>query len=79
MKIFVTMLKNNIQHIGEHEGYTYDELILEETSGKRLYFAAIKNGEYMTTLIKVMKMQDGKIFITFEEIKHEIGTYEISY
>lgn len=75
-KINVLLHTNNIQHNGKHEGYSYNELSLNETSGKRLYFSAIKNGMKMITLIKNMQFMDGKVYVSFEKVKYEIGSYE---
>lgn len=76
IKINVTLHTQNIQHTGKHEGYSYNELKLNETSGKRLYFTAINNGMRMVTLIKNMVFKEGKVFVTFGKTKYEIGTYE---
>lgn len=74
--ITVTIHTNTIQHQGEHDNYTYDELRLKESSGKRLYFMAIKNGIRMVTVPKVMQLKDNKVYISFGKVKYEIGTYE---
>lgn len=75
-KINVLLHSNNIQHSGKHEGYHYDELRLYETSGKRIYFTAIKNGMKMITVIKNMQFIDGKVLVSFGKKKYVIGTYE---
>ena len=75
-KINVLLHTQNIQHAGKHEGYSYNELKLNNTSGKRLYFTAIKNGMRMVTLIKNMILDEGKVFVSFGKKKYEIGTYE---
>ncbi len=75
-KINVLLHTNNIQHNGMHEGYSYNELRLNETSGKRIYFTAIKNGMKMITVIKNMQFIDGKVLVSFGKKKYVIGTYE---
>lgn len=75
-KINVLLHSNNIQHTGKHEGYHYDELRLNETSGKRIYFTAIKNGMKMITVIKNIQFIDGKVLVSFGKKKYVIGTYE---
>jgi hypothetical protein len=65
-----------IEQSGKQDQYTYDSLRIKESKGKRLYMTAIKNGIRMTTVIKTMKFEDGKIIISFGKVKHEIGTYE---
>lgn len=61
---------------GEHNGYTYDQLRINESKGRKLYLTAIKNGMRMVTVSKIMKFEDGKIFISFGKNKIEIGTYK---
>ncbi|UUV25891.1 MULTISPECIES: hypothetical protein [Lysinibacillus] len=75
-KINVLLHTNNIQHNGKYEEYSYNELRLNETSGKRLYFSAIKNGMKMITIIKNMQFMDGKVYVSFGKVKYEIGSYE---
>jgi hypothetical protein len=65
-----------IKQSGKQDQYTYDSLRIKESKGKRLYMTAIKNGIPMVTVIKTMKFEDGKIYISFGKVKHEIGTYE---
>jgi hypothetical protein len=65
-----------INQSGKQDHYEYDSLKIKESKGKRLYLTGIKNGIRMTTVIKTMKFEEGKIFISFGKVKHEIGTYE---
>lgn len=65
-----------IEQSGKQDQYSYDSLQIRESSGKRLYMTAIKNGIRMTTVIKTMKFEEGKIIISFGRVKHVIGTYE---
>jgi hypothetical protein len=65
-----------IEQSGKKEQYSYDSLTIKESKGKRLYMTAIKNGMRMTTVIKTMKFEEGKIYVSFGKVKHEIGTYE---
>jgi hypothetical protein len=65
-----------IEQSGKQDQYSYDSLNIKESKGKRLYLTAIKNGMRMTTVIKTMKLEEGKIIISFGKVKHEIGTYE---
>lgn len=65
-----------IKQKGKQDQYEYDSLIIKESKGKRLYLTAIKNGMRMTTVIKTMKFDNGKIYLSFGKVKHEIGTYE---
>jgi hypothetical protein len=65
-----------IEQSGKQDQYVYDSLKIKESKGKRLYMTAIKDGMRMTTVIKTMKFEEGKIYISFGKVKHEIGTYE---
>ena len=65
-----------INQSGKQDQYTYDTLKIKESKGKRLYLTAIKDGMRMTTVIKTMKFEEGKIYISFGKAKHEIGSYE---
>jgi hypothetical protein len=65
-----------IEKPGKQDQYTYDTLKIKESKGKRLYMTAIKNGMKMVTVMKTMKFEDGKIFVSFgKNDKMEIGTY----
>ncbi|MCM3109992.1 hypothetical protein [Lederbergia lenta] len=76
MKTIVKIHTNNLKHNGKHEGYSYNELQLRESSGRRLYFTAINKGIRMITVVKMMKLAEGRVFVTFGKVKYEIGTYE---
>jgi hypothetical protein len=65
-----------IEQSGKQDQYMYDSLKIKESKGKRLYLTAIKEGMRMTTVMKTMKFEEGKIFISFGKVTHEIGTYE---
>ena len=65
-----------IEHTGTHEGYAYDKLQIKESSGHRLYLTTIKNGMRMNTMIKIMKLEEGKVYLSFNKKKIEIGTYK---
>ncbi|WP_017696854.1 hypothetical protein [Bacillus subtilis] len=75
-KIMVMIHTNTLEHNGVYEGYKYNELKLKETSGKRLYYTAIKNGLGMITVPKIMKLQEGKVFVSFGKTQYEIGSYK---
>ncbi|MCY7679871.1 MULTISPECIES: hypothetical protein [Bacillus] len=76
MAINVTIHTSVLNHSGVCEGYKYNKLKLKETGGRRLYFAAINNGIRMTTLRKLMKLENGQVFVSFGNKKYEIGSYE---
>ncbi len=65
-----------INQSGKQDQWEYDTLFIRESKGKRLYLTAIKNGINMTTVIKTMKLEEGKIILSFGKNKIEIGTYE---
>ncbi|MCC9021795.1 hypothetical protein [Bacillus nakamurai] len=75
-KVMVMIHTNTLEHNGVYEGFKYNELKLKETKGKRLYYTAIKNGLRMITVPKLMKLEEGKVFVSFGKIKYEIGSYE---
>lgn len=76
MKIKLNIHTWIIEHNGKQDQYEYDTLKIKESKGKRLYLSAIKNGMRMTTVTKIMKFENGKVYITFGKDKIEIGTYE---
>jgi hypothetical protein len=76
MTIILNIHTWTINQSGKQDQWSYDSLKIRESSGKRLYLTAIKDGIRMTTVIKTMNFQDGKIYISFGKVKHEIGTYE---
>lgn len=65
-----------INQSGKQDQWSYDSLQVSRTQGKRIYLTAIKNGVRMTSVIKTMKFEDGKIILSFGKVAHEIGTYE---
>ncbi|GLI82351.1 hypothetical protein ANABIO32_00370 [Rossellomorea marisflavi] len=65
-----------IDHSGTHEGYKYDQLKINNSSGKRLYLTAINKGMRMVTVSKLMKFEEGKVLLSFGKNKIEIGTYQ---
>lgn len=76
MKINIILHSSIIKHAGTHNGYSYDHLKFKYNSGHRLYLVAIKNNIPMTEVVKVMKLDSGKIYLSFGKNKIEIGTYE---
>jgi hypothetical protein len=75
MKIKLDIHTWSIDQSGTHEGYEYNQLKIKESKGKRLYLTAIKDGMRMVTLSKVMKFEEGRVYLSFGKNKVEIGTY----
>lgn len=76
MKIKLNIHTWEIKHYGQQDQYKYDLLKVKESKGKRLYLTAVKDGMQMTTVIKIMKFEKGKIYLSFGKNKVEIGTYK---
>lgn len=77
MKSNIHLYSSEIKQEGKtSSGYAFDTLKLKHTRGHRLYFTGVKNGTPMQEVIKVMKLENGKVYLSFGKEKIEIGTYE---
>lgn len=76
MKIKLNIHTWLINQSGKKDQYEYDSLKIKASKGKRLYLTAFKNHMPMVEVIKIMKFEEGKIYISFGKNKYEIGTYE---
>jgi hypothetical protein len=76
MKIKLNIHTWQIEQSGKKDQYTYDSLKIKASKGKRLYLTAFKNNMPMVEVIKMMKFENGKVYISFGKVKHEIGTYK---
>jgi len=76
MKIKIDIHTWTIKEAGSMNGYKYDSLRIKESSGHRLYLTGMRDGMRIITVTKMMKFEDGKVYISFKGKKIEIGTYE---
>lgn len=77
MKVNVHIYSSRIEQSGKtSSGYEYDSLRINYTSGHRVYCSGMKNEIPMQEVIKVMQLNEGKVYLSFGKKKIEIGTYE---
>lgn len=76
MKIKLDIHTWTLKQEGSTMGYKYDELRIKESSGQRLYLTAMRDGMRIITVSKMMKFEDGRVYLSFKGKKVEIGTYE---
>lgn len=76
-KINVHIHSSEIKQNGKtRDGYSYDTLRIKHTSGRRVYYTWMKNEIPMQEVVKVMQLNEGKVYLSFGKKKIEIGTYE---